>query len=201
MTRARIMRFALVVSVAAVAAVASAQPSGGSAGSAGSNAGSANGGGSNLGSAGSNGTGSNLGSNHVGSGSNAIVIIIPPDTEPPEVTAAASPTDIKLGDRFTLFVTATYQVGVEVNLREPTVTTHRWDDDRLAAVRDQLRLSIRAMRAYLADPHANLALIDGFERTEELRICRWCNFRAVCRPEIGASEHAAAALDRSAAHS
>ena len=73
---------------------------------------------------------------------------------------------------------------IEVNLREPTVTTHRWDDDRLAAVRDQLRLSIRAMKAYLADPHANLALIDGFERTEELRICRWCNFRAVCRPEL-----------------
>ncbi len=73
---------------------------------------------------------------------------------------------------------------IEVNLREPTVTTHRWDDDRLAAVRDQLRLSIRAMKAYLADPDANLALVDGFERTEELRICRWCNFRAVCRPEI-----------------
>src|SRR5712691_409213 len=73
---------------------------------------------------------------------------------------------------------------IEVNLREPTVTLHRWDDDRLAAVRDQLRLSIRAMKAYLADPDANLALIDGFERSEELRICRWCNFRAVCRPEI-----------------
>jgi hypothetical protein len=87
---------------------------------------------------------------------------------------------------------------IEVNLREPTVTTHRWDDERLAAVRDQLRLSIRAMKAYLADPDANLALIDGFERTEELRICRWCNFRAVCRPEIGADGHPVAALDRSA---
>ena len=73
---------------------------------------------------------------------------------------------------------------IEVNLREPTVTTHRWDDERLGAVRDRLRLSIRAMKAYLADPDANLALIDGFERTEELRICRWCNFRAVCRPEF-----------------
>ena len=73
---------------------------------------------------------------------------------------------------------------IEVNLRGPTVTTHRWDDDRLGAVRDQLRLSVRAMKAYLADPEANLALIDGFERTEELRICRWCNFRAVCRPEL-----------------
>jgi hypothetical protein len=59
-----------------------------------------------------------------------------------------------------------------------------WDDDRLEAVRAQLRLSIRAMKAYLADPEANLAVIDGFERTEELRICRWCNFRVVCRPEL-----------------
>src|SRR5262249_52605300 len=50
---------------------------------------------------------------------NAIIIIIPPDTVAPEVTAAASPTDIKLGDRFTLFVTATFGAGVEVNLREP----------------------------------------------------------------------------------
>jgi hypothetical protein len=72
---------------------------------------------------------------------------------------------------------------IEVNLRQPTVTAHRWDDERLDAVRGQLRLSIRAMKAYLADPVANVALIDGFERTEELRICRWCNFRAVCRPD------------------
>jgi hypothetical protein len=72
----------------------------------------------------------------------------------------------------------------EVNLREPLVTSHRWDDDRLEAVKEQLRLSIRSMKAYLADPTANVALIADFERTEELRICRWCNFRAVCRPEL-----------------
>ena len=90
---------------------------------------------------------------------------------------------------------------IEVNLREPTVTAHRWDDVRLEAVRDQLRLSIRSMKAYLADPEANVALIDGFERTEELRICRWCNFRVVCRPELGTDGQARAALDRSAAPS
>jgi hypothetical protein len=27
-------------------------------------------------------------------------------------------------------------------------------------------------------------VIQDFERTEELRSCRWCNFRAVCRPEL-----------------
>ena len=76
---------------------------------------------------------------------------------------------------------------IEVNLREPAVTAHRWDDERLEAVRNQLRLSIRSMRAYLADPEANIAVIEGFERTEDLRICRWCNFRALCRPELGAA--------------
>ena len=73
---------------------------------------------------------------------------------------------------------------LEANLREPTVTPLRWDDARLDAIREQLRLSIRSMRAYLADAPTNAARIEDFERTEELRICRWCNFRAVCRPEL-----------------
>jgi hypothetical protein len=73
---------------------------------------------------------------------------------------------------------------LEVNLREPEVTTHDWDDARLDAVRDQLRLSIRSMKAYLVDPVANVARIEDFELTEDLRLCRWCNFRAVCRPDL-----------------
>jgi hypothetical protein len=72
----------------------------------------------------------------------------------------------------------------EANLREPKVTAHRWDDERLEDVKEQLRLSIRSMKAYLADPGANVAVITDFERTEDLRICRWCNFRAICRPEL-----------------
>ena len=70
----------------------------------------------------------------------------------------------------------------EVNLREPTVSRHHWDEERLEAVRAQIRLSIRSMKAYLSDPAANAAVLADFERTEELRICRTCNFRAVCRP-------------------
>ena len=73
---------------------------------------------------------------------------------------------------------------LEVNLREPEVVTHDWDDARLDAVREQLRLSIRSMKAYLVDPDANTAKIEDFELTEETRLCRWCNFRAVCRPEL-----------------
>jgi PD-(D/E)XK nuclease superfamily protein len=74
---------------------------------------------------------------------------------------------------------------VEVNLREGAVTLHAWDAGRLDAIRDRLRLSIRGMKAWLRDAEANTAVLDDFERTEELRICRWCNFRAVCRPELG----------------
>ena len=40
----------------------------------------------------------------------------------------------------------------EVNLREPEVTPHRWDAARLDDIRERLRLSIRSMKAYLADP-------------------------------------------------
>ena len=40
---------------------------------------------------------------------------------------------------------------LQVNLREPEVTPLTWDDGRLEEIRQQLRLSIRSMRAYLAD--------------------------------------------------
>jgi len=73
---------------------------------------------------------------------------------------------------------------LEVNLREGRVTTHPWDEASLDRVREHIRLSVRAMKAYLKDPERNLAEESGFEKTEDLRICRWCNFRAVCRPEL-----------------
>jgi hypothetical protein len=72
----------------------------------------------------------------------------------------------------------------EVNLREPVVTPHQWSDDRLEEIREQLRLSIRGMKSYLKDPEANVALMTDFELTENLRICRWCNFKAVCKPDL-----------------
>ena len=53
-----------------------------------------------------------------GSGS-AHIIQMPVDVDAPDVSAAAAPSAIKLGSRFTLFVTATFGPGVEVNLREP----------------------------------------------------------------------------------
>jgi hypothetical protein len=67
------------------------------------------------GSAAGSGAGSATGS---GSGS-AIVIIIPPDVQAPDVNAAASPSVVRLGDRFTLFITAKHVPDVQVNLREP----------------------------------------------------------------------------------
>jgi len=54
-----------------------------------------------------------------GSGSSGpITLQLPPDIGMPEVRAVASPTVVKLGAPFTLFVTASYQEGVEVNLRD-----------------------------------------------------------------------------------
>lgn len=73
---------------------------------------------------------------------------------------------------------------LEVNLRDGAVTEVHWDDARLQAIKERVRFSIRAMKAYLADAEANAAVIDNFERTEDLRLCRWCNFRAVCRPDL-----------------
>jgi len=73
---------------------------------------------------------------------------------------------------------------LEVNLRAGEVTTHPWDETRLDEIRARLRLSIRGMKAWLRDADANLAVLDDFERTEDLRLCRWCNFKGVCRPEL-----------------
>jgi hypothetical protein len=44
---------------------------------------------------------------------------LPVEAGAPEVNAAASPTVVNLGAHFTLFVTAAFAPGVEVNLREP----------------------------------------------------------------------------------
>ena len=77
---------------------------------------------------------------------------------------------------------------LEVNLRAGEVSVHPWDDARLDDIRSRLRLSIRGMKAWLRDPEANVGVLEDFERTEDLRVCRWCNFKAVCRPELLAPE-------------
>ena len=43
------------------------------------------------------------------------------------------------------------------------------------------------MKSYLKEPEANVAVITDFELTENLRICRGCKFKAVCRPELDAA--------------
>jgi hypothetical protein len=73
---------------------------------------------------------------------------------------------------------------LEVNLGAAKVTAHPWDEVSLDRVREHIRLSVRAMRAYLKDADRNLAEEANFEKSEDLRICRWCNFRSVCRPEL-----------------
>ncbi len=95
----------------------SATGSGSAAGSNGPATGSngpATGSGSGTGSA--TGSGSSAGS---GSGTGPRIIQVPTDLDAPTVNAAASPTEVRLGGKFTVFVTATFNAGVEVNLREP----------------------------------------------------------------------------------
>jgi hypothetical protein len=68
------------------------------------------------------GQGSGSGSAQTGSGSGSggpRIIQLPTDSNAPQVSAAASPTEVRLGQKFTVFVTATFNPGVEVNLREP----------------------------------------------------------------------------------
>ncbi len=64
--------------------------------------------------------GAGAGSSDPGAGSAAPTIIqIPTDASAPTVSAEAAPTVVALGSPFTVFITATYEAGVEVNLREP----------------------------------------------------------------------------------
>lgn len=64
------------------------------------------------------GSGSGSGSGAGSGSSGPITLQLPPDIGMPEVRAVASPTIVKLGATFTLFVTASYGDGVEVNLRD-----------------------------------------------------------------------------------
>jgi hypothetical protein len=96
----------MVVGLAATVFAQGADPGSGAAGS----------GSAGSGSAGSGSAGSAAGS---GSAKPPPQIIIPVDVVPPEVSAAASPSMMRLGDKFTLFITAVYAAGDEVNLREP----------------------------------------------------------------------------------
>jgi hypothetical protein len=104
-----------LVLATALVSVATAQPAGSGA-DPGSAAGSATGGGS---AAAGSGSAAVRGGSAAGSGTSPKVIQLPDDVAAPEVNASASPTVVKLGGRFTVFITATYGDGVEVNLREP----------------------------------------------------------------------------------
>lgn len=95
MSTARLARLAIVLACALAPAIALGQGAGSGSAAA---------------------TGSGSGS---GSGSGPRIIQLPADVNAPEVDASASPTAVRLGGRFTLFVTAILDVGVEANLREP----------------------------------------------------------------------------------
>jgi len=108
-----VVGLALAVVMAAPIAQASGDP--GAAAGSGSAAGAAAGSGAGAGSVAGSGLGSGAGSDAGG----GRIIQLPSETGAPEISAAASPTVVNLGGHFTLYLTATFAPGVEVNLREP----------------------------------------------------------------------------------
>ncbi len=80
-----------------------------------------------------------IGSGGSGSGSGAPIIIqIPTDASAPVVSASASPSVAVLGAKLTLFITATFDAGVEVNLREPVEVGGAFEVRRKISVADRL---------------------------------------------------------------
>ena len=110
-----------MVAVLLAAGVAHAQAPDGSAGSgAAVGSGAAPGSGAAGGSGAAAGSGAADGSGAAGSGADGGKILkLPVDVNTPSVSAAASPAVVRLGAHFTLYITATFGDGVEVNLREP----------------------------------------------------------------------------------
>lgn len=93
----------------------------------------------------------------VGSGSGsaaAPVIIIPPDVTPPDVSAAASPSIVRLGDRFTLFVIAVYAPGGDVNLREPVDLGGAFEVAKKHVVADKVRPDGKREREWQLEVYA-----------------------------------------------
>ncbi len=100
-------RVALVVVTVLANAGASAHASG-----SGSARGSASGSGSARGSGSASGSGS-------ATGSGSAIVDLPIDIAAPQLTASASPSEVRLGTAFTLFVTASYGANVVVNIVDP----------------------------------------------------------------------------------
>ena len=84
-----------------------------------------------------------------GSGSSApIVIQIPTDAAAPAVSASASPSVAVLGGKLTLFITATFDAGVEVNLREPVEVGGGFEVRRKISVADRLEADGKHVREW-----------------------------------------------------
>lgn len=60
------------------------------------------------------------------------------------------------------------------------------DQETLDEGQNQMRGSIQAMKELLWDPVENHGREEDFPRTENVGMCRRCNFRRVCRPELAA---------------
>ncbi len=87
-----------------------------------------------------------------GSGS-ATIIQVPLDASAPEIKAAASPSALALGGKLTVFVTAAFDPGVEVNLREPVELGGGLEVIRRTAT-DHTRADGRTVREWQIEAYA-----------------------------------------------
>ncbi|MBI2871005.1 MAG: PD-(D/E)XK nuclease family protein [Candidatus Omnitrophica bacterium] len=73
---------------------------------------------------------------------------------------------------------------IEYNLNTRSIKRVEIVEAHLEWARHYIRNSVQAMRKMLADPQANTARIEDFERVSDRTKCKWCNFRRVCLPDV-----------------
>ncbi len=76
-------------------------------------------------------------------------------------------------------------MGANVRRPHPAVTTSKSN-----------AYGVTAMRGYLRDPARNIAHSpDAFPMADDTRVCRFCQYRVLCAPELAARSRAVLAPD------
>jgi hypothetical protein len=83
---------------------------------------------------------------------------------------------------------------LEVNLREGKVTSHPWDEASLERVREHVRFSVRAMKAYCGIPRRTSPTRRTSSGPRTPASAGGGNFRGICRPELPPFAESASSL-------
>jgi CRISPR/Cas system-associated exonuclease Cas4 (RecB family) len=68
----------------------------------------------------------------------------------------------------------------EYKLQSGESAVHRFTKDDISAAGEYIKNSIQSMRDCLSDPVENAALMKDFPRTEDEKMCSYCNFKKIC---------------------